>query len=81
MQTIHKVAGTGTIDLNGKVGAIGGVQQKVAGAERAGAEYFLVPADNYADAAAVASHIKVVKVSTVQDALAFLRTLPNRAPR
>ena len=74
----HRIAGTGTIDLDGKVGAIGGVQQKVAAAERAGAEYFLVPVDNYADAVAEASHIKVVKVATVEDALAFLQTLSQR---
>jgi PDZ domain-containing protein len=77
----QRVAGTGTIDLDGKVGAIGGVQQKVAAAERSGAKYFLVPADNYAEAMANASHIKVVKISTVQDALAFLQTLANQAPR
>ena len=72
----HKIAGTGTIDVNGNVGAIGGVQQKVAAAERAGAEYFLVPADNYGDAQAVAGRIKVVKVTTASEARQFLETLP-----
>ena len=74
----HKIAGTGTIDVNGNVGAIGGVQQKVAAAQRAGAEYFLVPPDNYADAQAVAGRIKVVKVATAAEALQFLRTLTPR---
>src|SRR5208283_4057824 len=41
------IAGTGTIDLDGNVGPIGGVQQKVVAAERAGAQYFLSPAANY----------------------------------
>ena len=72
----RKIAGTGTIDLEGNVGAIGGVQQKVAAAERAGAQYFLVPSSNYADATAVAKNITVVEVNTAQDAINFLRNLP-----
>ena len=71
----HKIAGTGTIDLDGNVGAIGGVQQKVAAAEQAGAQYFLVPKDNYADARAVAGKIKVVQVGTAKEAIAFLQSL------
>ena len=38
------VAGTGEIDGAGRVGPIGGIQQKIAGAREAGAELFLVPA-------------------------------------
>ncbi len=68
----RKIAGTGTIDLNGNVGPIGGVPQKVAAAERAGAEYFLVPEDNYADALAAARHIKVIMVTTAREAIDFL---------
>lgn len=70
------IAGTGTIDLEGKVGAIGGVRQKIAAAERADAEYFFSPSENYADALAAATHIKVIKVDTVQEAVDFLRSLP-----
>src|SRR6478735_1804729 len=40
------IAGTGTITPAGKVGPIGGIQQKIAAARDAGAELFLVPADN-----------------------------------
>lgn len=40
------IAGTGTITPDGKVGPIGGIQQKVAAARDAGAELFFVPADN-----------------------------------
>ncbi len=40
------VAGTGTITPDGKVGPIGGIQQKIAAARDAGARLFLVPADN-----------------------------------
>lgn len=40
------IAGTGTITPDGQVGPIGGIQQKIAAARDAGAELFLVPADN-----------------------------------
>ncbi len=40
------IAGTGTIDADGTVGPIGGIRQKLVGARRAGARYFLAPADN-----------------------------------
>jgi PDZ domain-containing protein len=72
----RKIAGTGTISLDGTVGPIGGVQQKVAGAEIAGAEYFLSPPENYEDARAVARNIQVVKVATAEQAIQFLRNLP-----
>ncbi len=59
------------IDLDGVVGPIGGVQQKVLGAEWDGAEYFLSPAENYKDAQAAAHRIKVVKVETAEQAIQF----------
>jgi PDZ domain-containing protein len=71
----HQVAGTGTIALDGTVGPIGGVAQKVAGAELAGAEYFLAPAENYEQARAAARRIKVVRVASIDEAIAFLRGL------
>jgi PDZ domain-containing protein len=70
------IAGTGTINLDGTVGPIGGVQQKVAGAELAGAEYFLSPPQNYEDARSAARRIQVVKVATAEEAIRFLRSLP-----
>ena len=44
------VAGTGELDARGVVGPIGGIQQKIAGARETGAELFLVPDANCADA-------------------------------
>ncbi len=41
----RQVAGTGTIDDAGKVGPIGGIKQKLAGARAGGAEFFLAPAE------------------------------------
>ena len=40
------IAGTGTIDDKGKVGAIGGIQMKTVAARAKGAKYFLTPEDN-----------------------------------
>lgn len=75
----NKIAGTGTISLNEKVGAIGGVKQKVAAAEMAGIKYFLVPEENYEEAAGVARKIELVSVDTLDDALVFLRHLEAAA--
>jgi len=67
------VAGTGTIDANGVVGAIGGIQMKTIGARRDGATVFLAPADNCADAKAnLPAGLELAKVSTLQDALTAL---------
>ncbi len=38
----HQIAGTGTID-DGKIGPIGGIQQKIVAADKAGAEMFFAP--------------------------------------
>lgn len=64
------IAGTGTIDSEGKVGPIGGIQQKIVAARDAGAELFLVPADNCADAlGAPAGDMTLVKATTMHEAL------------
>jgi Lon-like protease len=66
------IAGTGTIDSNGDVGEIGGVVQKVAAAETAGATVFFVPVANANEAATVAHGITLVPVKTYQQALKWL---------
>jgi PDZ domain-containing protein len=72
----HRIAGTGTIDQDGNVGAIGGIRQKVFGAIDMGASHVLVPAGNYDDAVAAAGDdITVIRVVTIDDALAFFETL------
>jgi len=73
-----RIAGTGTINLDGTVGPIGGVKQKVAAAEQVGAVYFLCPAENYADAVSVAKTIKVVRIATAGQAIEFLKSLPSQ---
>ena len=72
----RRIAGTGTINSDGEVGAIGGIRQKTYGAIDAGAEYILVPSGNYEDALdAAGDDIVVVEVATIQDAMTFLASL------
>ncbi len=70
----EKVATTGTISLDGTVGAVGGVKQKTVTVERAGAKVFLVPASEAEEAreAAGDGDLKIVPVEDVDDALAAL---------
>jgi PDZ domain-containing protein len=68
------IAGTGTIDDDGNVGPIGGIPQKLVGAKGAGAQLFLVPKDNCAEAVKNAvSGLPMAEVATVDDALAALK--------
>lgn len=70
------VAGTGTIDADGKVGPIGGIPQKMLGAKRDGASVFLVPADNCAEArATVPSGLRLIRVGSLHAAVQALRDL------
>jgi len=63
------IAGTGTIDADGTVGAIGGIQQKLVGARQAGADYFLAPADNCDEVSGhVPDGLQVIKVATLDQA-------------
>jgi PDZ domain-containing protein len=77
------VAGTGSIDPDGVVGPIGGIQEKIAGAEDAGAEVFLVPAPDCGDLAGLHTTMTLVKVATLTDAITALQTLatPGGADR
>ena len=76
MTSGHVIAGTGTVDTEGNVGAIGGVRQKVVAAEAAGAEYMFVPINNHESAfTAPRGEMELIPVETVQDALDFMETL------
>lgn len=72
----YRIAGTGTIRRDGTVGPIGGVRQKVYGAIDAGAHAVLIPAANFEEALeAAGDDIQLVRIETVDDALAFLDSL------
>jgi len=77
-----KIAATGEIDPNGNVFAVGGLPQKTIAVENAGATVFLVPpGSNYTDARSAASGgLKVIKVATLQQALAAIERLSGAAP-
>ncbi|HEU4568060.1 MAG TPA: PDZ domain-containing protein [Marmoricola sp.] len=70
------VAGTGEISPQGVVGEIGGIQQKIVGAQDDGARLFLVPAKNCAEALGAPydpERIRLVKVTRFRDALADVK--------
>lgn len=68
------VAVTGSIDVNGHVGPIGGIRQKTFLAERSGATLFIVPKDEVSEAQQWAGpDLKIVGVDTIDEALAALR--------
>lgn len=70
------VAGTGTITAEGKVGAIGGIAQKVVGAKAEGASVFLAPAENCGELKGrVPQGLDVYSVSTLKEAVATLSAL------
>lgn len=75
------IAGTGEITASGQVQPIGGIQQKMVGARNAGATVFLTPSGNCADAlGAVPAGLKVVKVSTLSQAVSDLEALKAGKP-
>ncbi len=83
------VAGTGTISADGKVGEIGGIQQKIAGARADGAKLFLVPPANCSDAlGADNGPMRLVKAATLAGAISEIKawtadhdaTLPSCEP-
>ena len=70
------IAGTGSIDEKGQVGAIGGVPQKLVAAKRDGATYFLTPEANCAEAVANPQEgLTLVEVASLDDALDALKTI------
>ncbi len=74
----RRVAGTGTLELDGRVGRIGSIQQKVFAAQEEGYTIFLAPASQAAEAQAVANdRMLIIPVETFQDALAALRAAPD----
>lgn len=74
------IVGTGTIDINGNVGTIGGVSYKLKSAENKNADLFLVPkGENYEEALKIKKEkgykIKIVAVETFDEALKYLESM------
>jgi PDZ domain-containing protein len=67
------IAGTGTINKKGDVGPIGGIEDKLIGAKRAGATLFIAPIDNCIDISHIPSGLQIVAVSTLAQAVTLLK--------
>ena len=76
-----KIVGTGTIDIDGNVGEIGGVKYKLIGAVKSDADVFICPEENYEEAIEVALDkdydIPIISVSTFLEAIEALEELNN----
>lgn len=74
------IAGTGTIDSDGKVGAVGGVALKTLAARRDGATVFLVPQDECSDAQAeLPKGLRLIPVTDLKGAVSALKSLESGA--
>lgn len=81
----RRVAVTGTIDLDGSVGPIGGLTQKASAVAQAGVELFLVPAsqgeEQISAAQAAAPGLEIVSVSTLEEAIDALIAFGGERPQ
>jgi Lon-like protease len=81
----YRIAGTGTIDSEGKVGPIGGIEQKIVAADKAGADIFFAPNENgdsdsnyqaaLKTAVDIKSKMKIIPVDVFDDAVNYLKKL------
>lgn len=76
----HRVAATGTINLDGTVGDVGGVAQKAVAVRQAGAQVFFVPTDELKAAESQAGSMKVLAVATLDQALKDLQAMGGHIP-
>lgn len=67
------IAATGTLEPSGQVGPIEGLKFKLVGAERAGAQIFLVPRENWPEIENQPTSMTVIPVSSFEEALRALR--------
>ena len=79
--TFAVLAGTGTIEADGTVGGILGIQQKLYGARDGGASVFLAPASDCDEAKGVhIDGLSVYRVATLNDSVTVLRDLDAGRP-
>lgn len=75
----YNIVGTGTIDEDGNIGVIGGIEHKIKAAVKEKADIFFAPKDNYDEALKVVEEenldIILVKVSHIDEAIAYLSNL------
>jgi len=74
-----KIAGTGTIEIDGSVGPVGGVKQKVIAAKRANATLILVPTANFQEANVYSDeNTSIVAVDSFEEALNVISDFSSR---
>ncbi|MFT4232289.1 MAG: PDZ domain-containing protein [Leucobacter sp.] len=67
------VSGTGTMSDDGRVGAIGGLDQKMWAAQRAGSDLFLMPVENCADLPEqLPPGLRIAPVDTLEEAVSAI---------
>ena len=73
----RKIAGTGSIDENGKVGSISGIKYKLIGAVKSKADIFIVPEENYDEALKLKNEkhykIELIKADTLHNVIEYLK--------
>lgn len=74
------IAGTGTIDPGGHIGAIGGIGDKIIAAHRAGATVFLAPSDNCSDIRHIPAGMTVYSVDSLKEAVSVLQDSQKSIP-
>ena len=74
------ISGTGTISIDGTVWSIGGINDKIYAARKAGAQIFLAPLGNQSDITNPPQGIRVVFVATLTDAMNALLVGVSPAP-
>jgi PDZ domain-containing protein len=74
------VATTGTIQLDGTVGPVGGVEQKTVAVRRSGADLFLVPSSELDETRHFAGDLRVEAADSLDEALAVLASMGGAAP-
>ena len=73
-----RIAVTGTIDPNGNVGAIGGIQQKIYAARAVSDQFMVIPLGNCKELSrGMLEKIRVIPVASLTEALAVLRTIAS----
>ena len=73
------IAGTGTIEIDGSVGPVGGIKQKVIAAKRIGAELILVPTSNFNEAMDLSDkNTSIIAVDSFQESLQVINEFISR---
>jgi PDZ domain-containing protein len=67
-----RIAGTGTISLDGEIGRIDGVKYKIMAAKEAEVDLFIVPEENYETASQISGELELLKVKTIDDIIEYL---------